>query len=126
MDKYSEIEINLAKSLSEFDAKPYPKSEVNPHLIHMTMEFLKTVPLNVSYEFEGDYGHVVRIANGYKGWGETISFEIAYTKDSIRVYSDRHNGYLVASYFNLSKEDFEFLAFKALLHNTIKTAFGLE
>lgn len=126
--KYSDAEINLAKAFVDFDKLPTPKPSYNETILNSVVLFLcdTTIEKNVKYLGEGDYGHIVSIANGYKGWGETVSFEVAYTKNSIRVYSDIHNGFIVPSYFNISDKDFCFPVFKGCLYNCIKSAFGLE
>lgn len=90
--------------------------------------FIKFLDPDLCFEFDGDgayFGKQITISRSpYMGY-DALTFEIAYSNNTIRIYDGNNNGYWVPEYVNMTHTDERFDNLKNILFNFIKQQIGI-
>ena len=122
-------------SLEDYIAKWSSIDSVKPcneqNFYELFTELLKSDLDDRDFEFDGEgsyFGKQVSLNIGsLYSWGfrNTLSFEIAYSNDRIRVYTGNHNGFWTQEYIDMDSSDERFNYLKAALFTKLREVFGL-
>lgn len=81
----------------------------NPEFIKHFLGYLNEVNSVEDIEFDGEGAYFgkqfVFRKDNLMSFKPSVGFEVAYSKDTIRVYTDKHSGYWVPEYIVLKKDD---------------------
>lgn len=126
-DIESGLEDYISKWSSVDDVKPCNEQD----FYELFTELLKSDLDDRDFEFDGDgsyFGKQVSLNVGSSySWGSrnTLSFEIVYSNDRIRVYTGNHNGFWTQEYIDMDASDERFNYLKAVLFTKLREVFGL-
>lgn len=127
----SDIESGLEDYIAKWSSVDGVKPCNEQDFYELFTELLKSDLDAQDFEFDGDgsyFGKQVslNVGSSYSyGFRNTLSFEIAYSNNLIRVYTGNHNGFWTPEYINMDNSDERFNHLKSVLFTKLQEVFGL-
>ena len=127
----SDIESGLEEYIRKWSSVDGIKPCNEQDFYELFTELLKSDLDDRDFEFDGDgsyFGKQVSLNVGSAySWcfRNTLSFEIAYSNDRIKVYTGNHDGFWTPEYIDMDTSDERFNYLKAVLFTKLREVFGL-